>query len=83
MTEPRLPSDDPDIPEPPFHSLKQGRPMTGRLSLEEKLSLFGGADAWHFQGVERFGISPLQVTDCGHGVTLVAPPYGSATCFPT
>lgn len=53
------------------------------LVREELLKLFAGRDAWHFEGVERLGIPPLQVTDCGHGVTLVAPPYGSATCFPT
>jgi len=53
------------------------------LTLEEKLKLFSGSDAWNFQGVERLGIPPMQVADCGHGVTLVAPPYGSATCFPT
>jgi beta-glucosidase len=53
------------------------------LTEEETLALFSGLDAWHFEGVPRLGIPPLQVTDCGHGVSLVAPPYGSATCFPT
>lgn len=51
--------------------------------LDEMLTLFAGADAWHFPGCESLGYPPLQVADCGHGVTLVAPPYGSATCFPT
>lgn len=59
------------------------RPRAGDLSLNEKLSLFGGDGPWHFQGVPRLGIPSLQVGDCGHGITLAAPPYGSATCFPT
>lgn len=54
-----------------------------QLSEDELLGLFAGKDAWHFAGVERLGLPPLQVADCGHGLTLVAPPYGSATCFPT
>lgn len=51
--------------------------------LEEQLNLFAGVDAWNFPGVPSHGYPPIQVADCGHGVTLVAPPYGSATCFPT
>lgn len=51
--------------------------------LEEQLSLFAGIDAWNFPGVPSLNYPPMQVADCGHGVTLVAPPYGSATCFPT
>lgn len=51
--------------------------------LDEQLTLFAGRDAWHFNGSPTCGFPPLQVADCGHGVTLVAPPYGSATCFPT
>jgi beta-glucosidase len=53
------------------------------LTEAEILSLFAGRDAWHLEGVGRLGIPPLQVADCGHGVTLVIPPYGSTTCFPT
>ncbi|WP_269536972.1 glycoside hydrolase family 3 C-terminal domain-containing protein [Cerasicoccus fimbriatus] len=51
--------------------------------LEEQLRLFAGLDAWNFPGVPSMDIPPMQVADCGHGVTLVAPPYGSASCFPT
>jgi len=54
-----------------------------RLPEDEILSLFAGRDAWHFNGSPSLGYPPMQVADCGHGVTLVAPPYGSATCFPT
>jgi len=54
-----------------------------KLSEEEILDLFAGKDAWHLTGVPGLGIPPLKVADCGHGVTLVVPPYGSATCFPT
>lgn len=53
------------------------------LPLDELFALFAGRDAWHFQGVPSLDYPPLQVADCGHGITLVAPPYGSATCFPT
>ncbi|WP_309386272.1 glycoside hydrolase family 3 C-terminal domain-containing protein [Cerasicoccus frondis] len=49
----------------------------------DQLNLFAGKDAWHFPGIPSMDIPPMQVADCGHGVTLVAPPYGSATCFPT
>jgi len=54
-----------------------------RLPEDELLSLFAGRDTWHFNGSPSLGYPPMQVADCGHGVTLVAPPYGSATCFPT
>lgn len=53
------------------------------LTLEEAARLLAGEDAWHFPGVPSLGLPPIQVADCGHGVTLVAPPYGCATCFPT
>lgn len=59
---------DPETPPPP---------------LDEQLTLFAGVDAWNFPGIPSLGYPSIQVADCGHGVTLVAPPYGSATCFPT
>lgn len=63
---------------------KQPKRTTQKLpGLDEQLTLFAGSDAWHFPGCKSLDYSPLQVADCGHGVTLVAPPYGSATCFPT
>jgi len=57
------------------------------LTVEEKASFLTGKDMWHFEGVERLGIPPVQVTDCGHGVTVVLDEEGHnsgcATCFPT
>lgn len=57
------------------------------MTLEEKAGFLCGADDWHFKGVERLGIPPLQVTDCGHGVTIVYDKSGNwvgfASCFPT
>ena len=41
------------------------------LTLEEKASFLTGKDMWHFKGVDRLGIPSIQVTDCGHGVTVV------------
>ena len=64
-------------------SLQNAHQAAAQLPLDELLELFAGIDAWHFPGCEAAGYPPLQVADCGHGVTLVAPPYGSATCFPT
>lgn len=58
-------------------------PVSELPPLEELLTLFAGRDAWHFNGIPSLGYMALQVADCGHGITLVAPPYGSATCFPT
>ena len=57
--------------------------LAASLPLEEATGLLSGEDAWHFPGIPSLGFPPIQVADCGHGVTLVAPPYGSATCFPT
>ncbi|MFW6277595.1 MAG: hypothetical protein ACOC1J_02900, partial [Prolixibacteraceae bacterium] len=38
------------------------------LTTEEKADLLTGRDMWHFKGIERLDIPPLQVTDCGHGI---------------
>lgn len=57
------------------------------LSIEEKADFLTGVDMWHFKGNERLGIPSIQVTDCGHGVTVILNKNGietgSATCFPT
>ena len=53
------------------------------LTLEEKVLLLSGRDDWHVGGIDRVGLPLMRVTDCGHGVTLAAPPFGSATCLPT
>ena len=61
--------------------------LLGRLSLEEKAGFMAGKDMWFMKSVERLGIPSVQVTDCGHGVTVIldeAGRYsGCATCFPT
>lgn len=61
--------------------------LRSRLSLDEKASLFSGQDMWHFKGISRLGIPPIQMTDCGHGITVVLDSAGNytgcATCFPT
>lgn len=58
-----------------------------QLTPEEKASLFAGKDMWHFNGVERLGIPAIQMTDCGHGITVILDESGNysgcATCFPT
>ncbi len=61
--------------------------LLSRMTLEEKAELLAGKDMWHFRGIERLGIPSIQVTDCGHGVTVILDESGSsvgcATCFPT
>jgi len=57
------------------------------MTLDEKADFLSGADDWHLKGIKRLGIPPLQVTDCGHGVTIILDKQGSwignASCFPT
>jgi len=63
------------------------RDLLGRLSLEEKAGFMSGKDMWFMERVERLGIPSVQVTDCGHGVTVILDEagrsVGCATCFPT
>ncbi len=71
-----------------------GRPLEDRvdhllslLTPAEKANFLSGKDFWHLEGVERLGIPAIQVTDCGHGVTVILDEAGNytgcATCFPT
>jgi beta-glucosidase len=57
------------------------------ITIEEKAGLLAGKDMWHFRGVERLGVPSIQVTDCGHGVTVILDESGSSvgcsSCFPT
>ncbi|MEI6751764.1 MAG: glycoside hydrolase family 3 C-terminal domain-containing protein [Paludibacter sp.] len=57
------------------------------MTLDEKANFLSGADDWHFKGIPRLGVPQLQVTDCGHGVTIVFDKegnwVGNASCFPT
>jgi len=61
--------------------------LLGRLTLGEKAGFMSGKNMWFMKGIERLGIPSVQVTDCGHGVTVIldeAGRYtGCATCFPT
>lgn len=61
--------------------------LLNRLTLDEKATLFAGKDMWHFHGIERLGIPAIQMTDCGHGITVILDEKGEytgcATCFPT
>jgi beta-glucosidase len=66
---------------------KRAHDLLGRLTLEEKAGFMSGKNMWFMKGVERLGIPSLQVTDCGHGVTVILDENGQysgcATCFPT
>lgn len=58
-----------------------------RLTLEEKAGFMSGETMWYLQEIPRLGIPKLQVTDCGHGVTVILDENddysGCATSFPT
>jgi len=41
--------------------------LLGEMTLDEKLLLIGGADAWRTHGIPRLGIQPIKVTDGPHG----------------
>lgn len=60
------------------------------LTLEEKIALTSGADAWHLHGVPSKGIPGYMITDGPHGLRKKRPGNGAAglydsvpaTCFP-
>ncbi|MEN8138851.1 MAG: glycoside hydrolase family 3 N-terminal domain-containing protein, partial [Bacteroidota bacterium] len=58
-----------------------------RLTLKEKAGFMSGETMWYLQEIPRLGIPKLQVTDCGHGVTVILDENddysGCATSFPT
>ncbi len=53
------------------------------LSLEQSYGILAGLDAWHLRPLPEFGIPPLEVADCGHGVTVCTDNPQTTTCFPT
>lgn len=67
------------------------RELVAQLTLEEKASLFSGADYWHTKPIERLNIPFLAMSDGPHGLrkqALKSDPVGlhksiPATCFPT
>ncbi|MCE5257444.1 MAG: glycoside hydrolase family 3 C-terminal domain-containing protein [Chloroflexi bacterium] len=69
---------------------RQAAELLAQLTLEEKLDLTIGADAWHTHGVPRLGIAPIMMTDGPHGVRKATESTMGegersvpATCFPT
>lgn len=61
--------------------------LLSQLTLEEKVSLLSGRDAWNTMPIERLGIPSLVMTDGPHGVranrTGPERMHGPATSFPT
>ncbi len=58
-----------------------------QLTLKEKAGFLSGETMWYLQEIPRLGIPKMQVTDCGHGVTVILDENGDysgcATAFPT
>lgn len=77
----------PDYNDPSLSVEKRVSALLKEMTLEEKANMLSGKDFWHLEGIERLGIPPIQVTDCGHGVTIVLDSdgnwSGNASCFPT
>lgn len=57
--------------------------LISQMTLEEKVSMLAGADAWHTVPVERLGIPAMKVTDGPVGARGVASSGGpTSACFP-
>lgn len=87
---PEISGQENDIPvfkDTRYSTEQRAEDILKRMTLDEKAGMLTGQDMWHFKGVERLGIPAMQVTDCGHGVTVIlnkkGNTTGSATCFPT
>lgn len=61
--------------------------LLSHLTIEEKAGFMSGETMWNLQEIPRYKIPKLQVTDCGHGVTVILDENndysGCATSFPT
>jgi len=47
---------------------EQAARLVSRMTLEEKVSLFSGADCWHLKPIERLGLDAVAVADGPHGL---------------
>jgi beta-glucosidase len=57
--------------------------LISQMTLEEKVSMLAGADAWHTVAVERLGIPTMKVTDGPAGARGAASSAGpTSACFP-
>ena len=48
--------------------MKEVDEIVRRMSLDEKIALIAGSDAWHISGVPSAGLSPIMITDGPHGL---------------
>ena len=53
-----------------------------QMTLEEKVSMVAGSDAWHSTGVERLGIPPFKMSDGPNGARGDGQSGATAVCFP-
>ncbi len=62
---------------------KRIKELLEQMTLEEKVSMLAGSDAWHTQSVERLGIPAIKMTDGPHGARgTIAKGGPSSACFP-
>jgi beta-glucosidase len=57
--------------------------LLSQMTLEEKVSMLAGADAWHTVAIERLGIPAIKMTDGPMGARGAdAPSAPTSACFP-
>jgi beta-glucosidase len=56
--------------------------LLAEMTLEEKVSMAAGSDAWHSTGVGRLGVPTIKMTDGPNGARGDAQSGCSAVCFP-
>lgn len=57
--------------------------LINELTLEEKVSILSGSDAWHSTGVERLSLPRIKMTDGPIGARGDSVSGASAACFPS